>query len=370
MRGIVYTGEGQAEVSYDLEVGEPGRHDVLVRLVASGLCHTDQSVLDGTIPWSPPAVMGHEGAGIVEAVGNEVTLVTPGDHVVVSTIANCGWCRQCNTGHPTRCRASIGIMRSPFLYRGQPCHNFAATSTLCELTLVKEVQAVPIRRDVPLSIACVIACGVLTGAGSVWNAAKVQRGDTSVVFGLGGVGLSVVQALEIAGASRIVAIDTVEAKEPLARALGATDFVLADPEQVGLTDAIRDLLPYAPGTRTGPFGAGGTDWAFECTGNPNVLKAAVEALNWGGTAVVIGVPVPGTEVAIPVNHLVHLDRGIIGVRYGQSRPHHDIPLVVDLYMSGRFRLDQMITKSYDLADFPLALADLRAGRLGRGVLTI
>jgi Zn-dependent alcohol dehydrogenase len=370
VRGIVYTGEGQSELRGDLEVETPGPHDVLVRLVASGLCHTDQSVLDGTIPWSPPAVMGHEGAGIVEATGSEVTLVAPGDHVVVSTIANCGWCQYCNTGHPTRCRSSIGVVRSPFSYDGQPCHNFAATSTLCELTLVKEVQAVPINPDVPLAVACVIACGVLTGAGSVWNAAKVQRGDTAVVFGLGGVGLSAVQALEIAGASRIVAVDTVAEKEALARGLGATDFVLAGTHPESLSDAIRELLPHAPGVPVGPFAAGGVDWAFECTGNVNALRSAVDVLNWGGTAVAIGVPAPGTDVAIPVNHLVHLDRKLIGVRYGECRPRHDIPLIIDLYMAGRFRLDAMITKSYDLADFPRALEDLRAGRLGRGVLTI
>jgi S-(hydroxymethyl)glutathione dehydrogenase/alcohol dehydrogenase len=370
VRGVVYTGEGRAEVTNDLDVDAPGPHDVLVRLVASGLCHTDQSVLDGTIPWPAPAVLGHEGAGVVEAVGREVTLVAPGDHVVVSTIANCGWCRYCNTGHPTRCRSSIGVLRSPFSLGGEPCHNFAASSTLSELTLVKEVQAVPIDRDVPLATACIIACGVLTGAGSVWNAARVQRGETAVVFGLGGVGLSAVQALEIAGASRIVAVDTIADKEPLARAMGATDFVWAGGSPEQLADAVRELFPHAPGTVRGPFGSGGVDWAFECTGNPHVLRTAIEVLDWGGGAVAIGVPAQGTDVSVPVNHMVHLDRKLIGARYGESRPRRDIPLIVDLYMAGRFRLDAIITKSYPLEDFAVALDDLRSGRLGRGVLTI
>ncbi len=369
MRGVVYVGEGRAEVTDDLAVDVPGPHDVLVRLVASGLCHTDQSVLDGTIPWPSPAVLGHEGAGVVEAVGREVTLVSPGDHVVVSTIANCGWCRYCNTGHPTRCRASIGVLRSPFSFRGDVCHNFAATSTLAELTLVKEVQAVRVDPDVPLTTACIIACGVLTGAGSVWNAARVQRGETAVVFGLGGVGLSAVQALEIAGASRIVAVDVMASKEPLARAMGATDFVRPMGTE-DLAEAIRELLPHAPGAVRGPFGAGGVDWAFECTGNPKVLQAAIDVLDWGGTAVAIGVPAPGTDVSVPVNHMVHLDRRLMGVRYGESRPHRDIPLIVDLYTAGKFRLDTIITQSYPLTDFPVALEDLRAGRLGRAVLTI
>jgi S-(hydroxymethyl)glutathione dehydrogenase/alcohol dehydrogenase len=369
VRGIVYTGEGRTEVTDELTVAAPGPHDVLVRLVASGLCHTDQSVIDGTIPWPAPAVLGHEGAGVVEQVGSEVTLVQAGDHVVVSTIANCGACRSCNTGHPTRCRSSIGVLGSTFSFRDQTCHNFAATSTLSELTLVKEIQAVPIDKDVPLTSACIIACGVLTGAGSVWNAAQVERGDTAVVFGLGGVGLSVVQALEIAGASSILAVDTVAGKEGLARQMGATDFLTAQADD-DLSESVRRRFPFAPGTVTGPFGAGGVDWAFECTGSPGVLRTALDILDWGGTAVAIGVPPPGVEVGVPVNHVIHLDRRLMGVRYGESRPRRDIPLIIDLYKAGRFKLDAMITKSYPLAEFPLALEDLRAGRLGRGVLTI
>jgi S-(hydroxymethyl)glutathione dehydrogenase/alcohol dehydrogenase len=261
------------------------------------------------------------------------------------------------------------VLGSTFTFRGRTCHNFAATSTLSELTLVREIQAVPIDRDVPLTTACIIACGVLTGAGSVWNAARVQRGDTAVVFGLGGVGLSVVQALEIAGASRILAVDVVAGKEGLARQLGATDFLPALPGE-DLSEAVRRRFPFAPATVTGPFGAGGVDWAFECTGNPGVLRSALDVLDWGGTAVAIGVPAPGVEVGVPVNHVIHLDRKLMGVRYGESRPRRDIPLIIDLYKAGRFKLDAMITRSYRLADFPLALDDLRAGRLGRGVLTL
>jgi S-(hydroxymethyl)glutathione dehydrogenase/alcohol dehydrogenase len=190
-----------------------------------------------------------------------------------------------------------------------------------------------------------------------------------VVFGLGGVGLSVVQALEVAGASHIVAVDSIADKEALARTMGATDFVWAGAAGEHLGDAVRGLRPFSPESMTGPFGAGGYDWAFECTGDPKVLRTAVEVLDWGGTAVVIGVPPPGTDVGVPVNHMVHLDRKIMGVRYGESRPRRDIPLIVDLYAAGRFRLDAIITKAYPLGDFAIALEDLRAGRLGRGVLT-
>ena len=205
MRGVVYTGEGQAVFTDRLEVRDPGPGEVLVRLVAAGLCHTDVSVLDGTIPWPAPAALGHEGAGVVEKIGPGVTLVEPGDHIVLSTIANCGRCRSCNTGVPTRCRASIGNRTEPFTFEGRPCSNFAATSSLAEYTVISEIQAVRIADDVPMTSACLIACGVMTGAGSVWNAANVQRGDTAAVMGVGGVGLSAIQALTVAGTVGVVA---------------------------------------------------------------------------------------------------------------------------------------------------------------------
>jgi S-(hydroxymethyl)glutathione dehydrogenase/alcohol dehydrogenase len=368
VKGIVYLGDGKAQLTDELALREPGPYEVVVRMIAAGLCHTDLSVLDGTIPWPAPAAMGHEGAGIVERVGEAVSLTKPGDHIVVSTIANCGTCRMCNTGHPTRCRASIGNRTEPFEYRGRPCSNFAATSSLAERTMIQEIQAVVIPDDVPFTSACLIACGVMTGVGSVWNAAGVARGDTVVVFGVGGVGLSVIQAAAIAGASRVVAVDVVAAKEVLARRFGATDFV--DAAAGDVVTAIRELFPFSADVVTGPFGAGGVDWAFECTGNPAVLRAALEVLEWGGTAVAVGVPGPGTEVGVPVNPMVHLDRRLMGVRYGEARPRRDIPLVADMYRRGRFELDAMVSAVYPLDDWSRAFHDLEAGKLARGVIQI
>jgi Zn-dependent alcohol dehydrogenase len=367
MRGIVYTGPGRAELTDELEVREPGPGEVLVRVVAAGLCHTDVSVIDGTIPWPAPAVLGHEGAGVVERVGAGVTSVRPGDHIVISTIASCGRCRMCNTGVPTRCRQSIGNRTEPFTLGGKPCSNFAASSTLVERTVIAEVQAVPIDPSVPLTSACLIACGVLTGAGSVWNAADVQRGETAAVFGIGGVGLSVVQALVVAGASRVIAVDTVASKEALARQFGATDFVAGG---AGAADRIRELLPFSREATRGPFSAGGVDWAFECSGHPAALRDAVDALEWGGAAVAIGVPPQGTEVSLPVNHLVHLDRKIIGARYGESKPHRDIPLVIDYYRRGRFKLDEMVSRTYSLEQWDDATADMHNGEVARGVFMV
>src|ERR1035438_7489318 len=199
MRGIVYTGEG-VEVTDALEVRAPGPKEVRIEMVAAGVCHSDLSVINGTIPFPAPAVLGHEGAGVVEAVGDAVRSVKPGDHVVIATLASCGACRACSTGHPTWCKSSLGNISTPFTFKGQPASNFAAASVFSEMTVGSEVQAVRVPKEVPLSSACLIGCGVLTGVGSVLNRAKARPGDTAAVFGVGGVGLNVIQGLRIAGA--------------------------------------------------------------------------------------------------------------------------------------------------------------------------
>ncbi|MER3452132.1 MAG: Zn-dependent alcohol dehydrogenase [Acidimicrobiia bacterium] len=367
MRGIVYTGE-KAELVERLEVREPGPTEVKVRVVAAGLCHSDVSVIDGTIPWPAPAVLGHEGAGVVEAVGSAVTNVRPGDHVVLTTLANCGMCKWCNTGRPTWCRASMGNPSQTFTLDGRPAWNFAAASFFTEYTVVQAIQCVPIPRDIPLTSACLIGCGVLTGVGSVWNRANVQRGQTAAVFGVGGVGLNVIQALRIAGASRIVAVDTVASKEQLARSFGATDFVDASTGDV--VGAVRRLLPFDHERVEGTFGAGGVDWAFECVGNPAVLRAAIDVLDWGGTAMAVGVPARRATVEVPITFFTHVDRNLVGCRAGSEQPHKDVPLIIDMYRRGVLKLDELVSATYPLERFDDAVQDLHAGRLARGVLTI
>jgi len=367
MRGIVFVGDGKAEVTDGLDVRNPGPTEVAVRIVNAGVCHSDISVIDGTIPWPTPAVLGHEGAGVVEDVGTAVTSVQPGDHVVLATIANCGMCAACNTGHPTWCRQTMGVMDKPFTLNGEAAWNFAATSVFAERTVVKETQAVRIDDDVPLSSACLIGCGVLTGVGAALNRARVQQGETAVVFGVGGVGLNVIQGLRIAGASRIIAVDTVVAKEPLARRFGATDFI--DATDTDTVKAIRSLLPFEPGgKRAGPFGAGGVNWSFECVGNARVLRNAIDVLDWGGNCVIVGVPAFDVEFSALVTFFTHVDRGLLGCRYGSARPHHDIPLLVDLYKQGRLMLDELVSATYPLDQFDTVVADLHDGKLARGVL--
>ena len=193
MKALVFDGE-KASVRDDVEVRPPGPTEVQVRIASAGLCHSDVSVLDGTIPWPSPAVMGHEGAGVVDAVGEAVTHVKPGDHVVVHTMAYCGACKWCITGHPAWCRKSIANASQPFTVGGEPAWNFAAASFFSEYTVVKGVQCVKIPDEIPLGVACLIGCGVLTGIGSVWNRTNLGLGHTCAVFGVGGVGLNVIQA--------------------------------------------------------------------------------------------------------------------------------------------------------------------------------
>jgi len=366
MRGIVYTG-ADAEATDKLEVGEPGPNEVRVKIEAAGVCHSDLSVINGTIPWKAPSVLGHEGAGIVESVGAEVRSVSPGDHVVIATLASCGTCRACSTGHPTWCIRTLGNVSTPFTYNGAPASNFAAASVFAESTIVSEVQAVPISKDVPFTSACLIGCGVLTGVGAVLNRAHVAPGDTAAVFGVGGVGLNVIQGLRLAGASRIVAVDTVATKEALARQFGATHFV--DAANADAVEEVKKIVPHGPRSTAGALGPGGVTWAFDCVGHPAVLRNAVDVLDWGGTAVAIGIPPRGTEVSIDVNALAYVDRAVMGCRYGSARPHHDIPLMVELYLEGRLLLDELVTETRPLEGFRDIIDDMHAGRLARGVLT-
>jgi S-(hydroxymethyl)glutathione dehydrogenase/alcohol dehydrogenase len=367
MRALLYTGEGRIGLSNDVRVRDPGPGEVIVNIHACGLCRSDLSVVHGKIPWPAPAVLGHEGAGVIEAVGVGVTKIKPGDHVVMHTVANCGHCAHCESGRPTHCRETLGNRTTPFsLGDGTPVSNFAATSAFAESTVVKQDQVVVIGNDIPLKAACLIGCGVLTGVGAVLNRAKVRPGQTAAVFGIGGVGLNVIQGLVLSGASRIIAVDTIKEKQGLAEAFGATDFI--DATQGDAAEQIRTLLPHSKTQTTGTFGSGGVDWTFECAGSPRALKSAVEALDWGGGAVIVGVPPHGSTIELPINPIAYVDRTITGTRYGSSRPHIDIPMYIDFYRQGRLKLDELITKEYPLAEFEAAFADLEAGKLARGVL--
>ena len=355
MRAIVWNGELQ--VRDDVEVRGPEPHEVKVRIHNAGVCHSDVSVIDGTIPFPTPVVLGHEGAGIVEEVGSAVRKVKVGDHVVLTTLGNCGQCDACDRGQPTHCRETFGKLPRPFTVGGERAFQFANAGVFSEYTVANETQAVVIDDSVPFEVACLIGCALVTGTGAVLNRAKVQPGQTVVVIGAGGIGQSVIQAARIAAAGRIVVIDANPAKEAVARQFGATDFI--DGAAVDdVVAAVKDLgLP------------NGVDHAFECVGHPALIRNAVDMLDWGGSCTLLGVPKLGTEATFVVNTMYN-DKSILGCRYGSTRPHHDIPLLVRFYQDGRLQLDEMVSQTYPLADIQLALDDMHAGKLNRGVLNL
>ena len=355
MRGIVWTGE--LEVRDDVAVRDPRPHEVRVRIHNAGLCHSDVSVVDGTIPFPTPVVLGHEGAGVVEQVGDAVTKVAVGDHVVLTTLGNCGRCAACDRGQPTHCRDTMGRLSRPFTVGGEKAFSFANTGVFTEEVVVAETQAIVIDPEVPFAAACLIGCAVVTGAGAVLNRAKVQPGQTVVVIGAGGIGQSAIQAARISAAGRIVVIDANPDKEAVARRFGATDFVDASSTDDTVA-AVKDLgLPQ------------GVDHVIECVGHPALIRQGVALLDWGGTLTLLGVPKLGTEASFVVNDLYN-DKSILGCRYGSTRPHHDIPLLVSFYKDGRLLLDDMVSQVYPLDQITQALDDLHHGKLNRGVLAV
>ncbi|WP_030787647.1 Zn-dependent alcohol dehydrogenase [Streptomyces sp. NRRL S-920] len=349
MRGVVFDGQ-RVEVVDDLDIRAPGPGEVLVAVAAAGLCHSDLSVIDGTIPFPLPVVLGHEGAGVVEAVGAGVTQVAPGDHVALSTIANCGVCAECARGRPTMCRKAIGMPDRPFSRRGEPLYQFAANSAFAERTLVKAVQAVRIPADIPLTSAALIGCAVVTGVGAVLNRAEVGPGDSVAVIGTGGIGLNVLQGARIAGAGTVVAVDANPEKEAMARRFGATHFFPT-------TEGVREVLPQ------------GVDHAFECVGRTSLVREAIDLLDRHGQAVLLGMPGATAEASFVVASLF-LDKAVLGCRYGSSRPQRDFALYAQMYRAGRLMLDELVTDTYALEDFGKALADAGAGRVARAVLTL
>lgn len=348
MRGVVFDGK-RAEVVDDLAVREPGPGEVRVAVAAAGLCHSDLSVVDGTIPFPAPVVLGHEGAGVVDAVGAGVTHVRPGDHVALSTLANCGTCADCDRGRPTMCRRAIGRPERPFTRGAEAVFQFAANSAFAERTVVKAVQAVRIPEDIPLTSAALIGCGVLTGVGAVLNRARVDRGESVLVIGAGGIGLNVIQGARIAGALSIVAVDANPEKEAVARQFGATHFLTS-------AEGVRDVVPT------------GVDHAFECVGRVELIRQAIDSLDRRGQAVLLGVPAATAEASFRVSSL-YLDKSILGCRYGSSRPQRDIALYAELYREGRLLLDELVTATYPVEDFAKAAQDAREGRVARAVLT-
>ena len=344
----------------DVEIAEPIDHEVLVRVAAVGLCHSDLHAADGSLPVLGPAILGHEVAGVVERVGPSVRSLQPGDHVVVCLSFHCGHCRQCLTGHANRCddpgaaRTAAELPRVRLGDRG--VYPFAQIGGFAEQVLVHESGCVAIRRDMPLDRACLISCGVTTGFGAVTRTARVEPGETVAVIGCGGVGLAAVNGAEVAGAGRIIAIDRLAAKAELARTFGATDAI----------DASSDDVPAKVMALTD---GRGVDHAIEAIGRADTVELAFSLLAKGGTATVVGVVPPGVKVALPGIDFLR-EKRVQGSLMGGVRPAIDIPRYVDLYMQGRLKLDELISRRRPLAEINEGLSDLAAGALARTVIIL
>jgi len=342
----------------EIDIDTPGPREVLVRTVATGVCHSDLHVLEGLLPNPVPTVLGHEPAGIVEAVGSDVRHVAPGDHVIGCLSAFCATCEYCVSGRPYLCEGAAtmrGTHERPRLSKdGEPIVQFVHLSAFADRMLVHENALVKIRRDVPLDRAALIGCGVTTGLGAVFNRARVPAGSTVAVIGCGGIGLSVVQGCRIAGAGRIVAVDTIGWKLDLARSLGATDTV---------DGSAGNPVPAVVETT-----AGGVDYAFEAIGNAITIRQAVRMTRKGGTIVMIGVMPAGKSVELPGADIVMRGKTILGCVMGSNRFRVDMPRYVELYRSGQLRLDEMISARLPLERVNEAFDALRAGTAARSVI--
>jgi S-(hydroxymethyl)glutathione dehydrogenase/alcohol dehydrogenase len=359
MRAAILAEAPGALVVDDVTMAKPEPDEVLVRVAACGLCHSDVHVLDAHLPAVLPTVLGHECAGVVEAVGSDVSEVRPGDHVVTCTAQFCGSCRTCAAGETWLCvrRRQIGRTpeNTPLRWGDRPLNAMGSLGGLAEQMLVHRNALVAVPKDVPLDRAALLGCAVLTGVGSVFNGARVRPGETVAVIGCGGIGLNIVQGARIAGAARIIAVDRQPAKLELAKVFGATDVV--------------DASAGDPAAAVVELTGGGVDHAFEAVGLPVTVGQAFEMARPGRTAYVVGVPATGASIELPGGPLVFRSKGLRGLIMGSSRFKDDIPMLAELYLQGRLLLDELVAERIGLDDVNRGYDTLRTGVAARSVVT-
>jgi len=364
-RAAVATEAGKPLEITEVDVQGPKNGEVLVRMVATGVCHTDAFTLSGEDPEGIfPSILGHEGGGIVEEVGAGVTSVKPGDHVIPLYTPECGECSFCKSGKTNLCQKirvtqGQGLMpdsTSRFSLNGETLYHYMGTSTFSEYSVMPEISIARINSEAPLDKVCLLGCGITTGIGAVLNTAKVEAGATVAVFGLGGIGLSVVQGAVMAGASRILAVDLNDDKFEMARMLGATDFVNPSNYDDPIQDVIVELTD------------GGVDYSFECIGNTNVMRSALECCHKGwGESVIIGVAGAGQEISTRPFQLV-TGRVWRGSAFGGVKGRSELPGYVDNYMAGKINIDDMVTHTMGLEDINKAFDLMHAGESIRSVV--
>ncbi len=340
----------------DVDIDRPGPHEVLIRTVAAGVCHSDHHYLVGKYTTPLPTVLGHEAAGIVEAVGDQVDYVAPGDHVVTCLTVFCGRCEYCLSGRMSLCNQQE-IARHDDTARlsggEELIHPYWGVGAFAEQMLVHEHAVVKVDNDIPLESAATVGCAVVTGLGSVFNTAEVTPGSTVAVIGCGGVGLNVIQGSGLAGAARIVAVDVFESKLAMATEFGATDTLISDDAAVG---AFLEMT------------GGGAHFTFDAVGLPATARQAFAMLRPGGVATVIGMIPEGSEVSLPGVDFLY-EKTIKGSNMGSTRSRVDIPRYLDLYRSGRINLDDLVSRTRPLHEIGLAMDDLDGGAVARTVIT-
>jgi len=354
-RAAVFDGE-RLRVVDDVHVREPAAGEVRVRVLASGICHSDLNVLDGTSPVPPPVVLGHEAAGVVDAIGDGVDAVAPGDEVVVAAAVACGRCRACTTGRPGECTDAFAPNAAPFTWRGDAVRAYANVASFAGATVVRAEQVVP-AAGLPAPEAALVGCAVSTGYGVVANVVPVRPGDTVAVFGIGGIGVNVVQTARLLDAARVVAVDVNPDKADAARHFGADEIVIAPhsataDELVALVRAVAD----AP-----------VDVAVECSGATVAIAAALAVTGAGGTTALVGIPSRGVTGTFDVNALLR-NRRIVGSLNGTVDVPHDFPVIVDLARRGELDLAAQVSQVWPLAEIDDAIAAVRAGHVVRAVL--
>jgi S-(hydroxymethyl)glutathione dehydrogenase / alcohol dehydrogenase len=364
MRAAVMHEVHKPLVLEELDVDSPHAGEALIRIAASGVCRSDLHAIEGGSPVSiPPLVLGHEGAGIVEEVGEGVVGLQRGDHVVIALYGPCGACTDCRAGDITNCwsetrthnmygRMPDGTTRLSLA--GRAISPMCGSGSLAEYSVVREAQLVKIDPEIPLDLACLAGCGVTTGIGAALNIAHVSPGSCAAVIGCGGVGLNVIQGARIAGAARIIAVDTQRSKLDLASDLGATDCILIETGE-SITDAIKALVP------------AGVDYAFEVVGHTPLVTEAFDATRTGGTTVMVGAPPPGSQVTID-SRILFSDRKLLGCMGGGNIPARDIPRIMRHYQQGSLNLEKLVANRIPLDEVNDAFDSLRAGATVRTVV--
>lgn len=357
MKSAVFHGPGQPMTIENIEIEKPKRNEVLVRTRVSGLCHSDLHFIEGKYPTPVPAVLGHEAAGVVEAVGEDVTHVKPGDHVVTCLSVFCGHCEYCVTGHQTIC-SNTAVKMPPGVakrlrWKGEHLNQYLNLSTFAEQMLVHENAVVKIREDMPLDLAALLGCGVLTGYGSVVHSAQLEPGTTVAVLGCGGVGLSTIHAAHLAGAARIIAIDIDPAKLEMAKIFGATDGM--DAKDPDMAAKIIEMTQ------------GGVHYAFECIGLKSTTEASFAMLRPRGLSTIVGMIPLGTKIELHGFDFLR-ERRIQGTMMGSNHFRLDIPRLVEFHMQGRMKLDQLVSNRLKLEQINDGFSALQRGGIARNVI--